>query len=197
MDSDNQKTFYSEAVFCDICDKLFEINSKCIHLKALSFEESDRFKHKKLTNKNPDINKISNVIDTFIIEYDKKYDFPLIKYNFKFVFNSPEYVVNIETSPHYSRITMSSGYLPNETINDINIQGYCFDRIDEFNIIAIADNMELTYDFYIKHNMCSFKLKMNLILAKNPHLINSLNRSYNHPLTRKYSHIAKENQGFI
>ena len=35
MDSDNQEIIYSEAVFCDICDKLIEIISKCSQLKAL------------------------------------------------------------------------------------------------------------------------------------------------------------------
>ena len=55
MDSDNQEGIYSEAVFCDICDKLIGINSQCSHLKALSYEEFDRFKHE--TIKNPDKNK--------------------------------------------------------------------------------------------------------------------------------------------
>ena len=100
-------------------------------------------------------------------------------------------MVNIETSPYNSRITMFSGYLLNDAINDINNQGHTFDRIDEFNIITIADKMDMTYDFYIKHIMCAFELKLNMIHAKNPHLINSLNRSHNHPLIRKYSHIAK------
>ena len=83
MDSDNQEIIYSEAVFCDICDKLFEINSKGIHLKALSNEEFDRFKHEKLTIRKPDINKIRNFMDIFIKEYDKKYGFCLLKYHLK------------------------------------------------------------------------------------------------------------------
>ena len=66
MDSDNQEIICSEAVFCDVCDKLIQINSKCSHLKALSYEEFDRFKHEHLINKNPDINKINNIIDTLL-----------------------------------------------------------------------------------------------------------------------------------
>ena len=60
-------------------------------------------------------------------------------------------MVNIETSPHNSRITMSSGYLLNDAMNN---QGYTFDHIDEFNNMTIADKLDMTYDFYIKHNMC-------------------------------------------
>ena len=99
--------------------------------------------------------------------------------------------MNIETSPNNSRLTMFSGYLLNDAANDNNNQGHTFHRIDEFSIITIADKMNKTYDFYIKHNTCAFELKLNMILAKNPHLINSLNRSHNHPLIRKYSHIAE------
>ena len=33
------------------------------------------------------------------------------------------------------------------------------------------------------------ELKLNMIISKNPHLINSLNRSINHLLFRKYSNI--------
>ena len=63
MVSDNQENIFSEAVFCDIGDKLIENISKCSQLKALSYEEFDRFEHKKLTIKNPDINnkKISSI----------------------------------------------------------------------------------------------------------------------------------------
>ena len=66
MDRDNQEVIYSEveAVFSDICDKLIELNSKGSHLKILSYEEFDRFKHIKLTIKNPDINEINYRIDS-------------------------------------------------------------------------------------------------------------------------------------
>ena len=65
IDSDNHEVIYSEddVVFCDLCDKLFEPNSNCSHLKALSCEEFDRFKHIKLTIKNPDIKEFKGRID--------------------------------------------------------------------------------------------------------------------------------------
>ena len=72
MESDNTDIIFSEAVFCDICGKLFESISKCIHLKALSYEEFDIYKHIKLTIKNTDINEINDRIDSYISEHDKK-----------------------------------------------------------------------------------------------------------------------------
>ena len=88
---------------------------------------------------------------------------------------------------------MSSGYLLNGAINDINNQGYFFDRIDEFNIITIADKMDLTYDFYIKHNMCALEWKLNAIINKNKNLINKLDRSEHHLLIRNFSNVPFNN----
>ena len=118
-------------------------------MKALSYEEFDRFKHEKITIENSDINKTKKIIDTFIKEFEEKFDFHFKKYNFKLIFNNSQYVANIKTSPHNIRITMSSGYLLKEAFNDINNQGctFTFDRIDELNIIAIADKIDLTNDF--------------------------------------------------
>ena len=42
---------------------------------------------------------------------------------------------------------------------------------------------------YSNQPMQAVEMKLNIIVAKNPNLINSLIRFYNHPLTRKYSHI--------
>ena len=89
-------------------------------------------------------------------------------------------MVNIETSLHNSRIMRSSGYLLNDAINDINNQGYTFDRIDELDIITIADKMNMACAFYIKHNMCALEWKINAMIKKNKNLINKLDRSKHH-----------------
>ena len=70
-------------------------------------------------------------------------------------------------------------------------RGYIFSLIDEMNVSTINDKRYMTYDYYIQHPMPAVKLKLNIILAKNPHIINSLNRSHFRPLSRKYSHVAK------
>ena len=36
----------------------------------------------------------------------------------------------------------------------------------------------MTYDNYIKHPMQAIESKLNMIIAKDPHVINSLNRSH-------------------
>ena len=51
----------------------------------------------------------------------------------------------------------------------------------------------MTDDYYISlpTSMCERRINMNI--AKNPHLTNSLDRNKNHPLIRKDSHIPFNN----
>ena len=55
------------------------------------------------------------------------------------------------------------------------------------NIISHMCN--LTYEYYINQPMSMCEIKINMNIARNPHLINSLDRDKVHPLVRKYSHI--------
>ena len=47
----------------------------------------------------------------------------------------------------------------------------------------------MSYEYYIKQPKHMVEIKLNQILARNPHLINSLDRRVSHPFIRKYSHI--------
>ena len=61
--------------------------------------------------------------------------------------------------------------------------------INQMTIIIISDSCNMAYEYYINQptSMCERKINMNI--ARNPHLINSLDRNENHPLIRKYLHI--------
>ena len=60
-------------------------------------------------------------------------------------------------------------------------------------INIISDRCNMTYEYYINQpmNMCERKVNMNI--ARNPHLINSLDRNKNHPLITKNLHIPFNN----
>ena len=51
----------------------------------------------------------------------------------------------------------------------------------------------MTYKYYLNQPMSALERRLCLDIARNPHLINSLNRNVNHPLIRKYSHIPFNN----
>ena len=55
------------------------------------------------------------------------------------------------------------------------------------NILIVNHKMHMTYDNYINQPMSAVEMRLNFIFARNPHLINSLNRYHIHPLIRKYS----------
>ena len=47
----------------------------------------------------------------------------------------------------------------------------------------------MTYKYHIKQPMQKVELNLKMINYKNPQLVNTLDRSPNHPLMRKYSNI--------
>ena len=55
------------------------------------------------------------------------------------------------------------------------------------NTVSCMCNM--SYKYYINQPMSMLERRINIIIARNPQLINSLYRNKNHPLIRKYSHI--------
>ena len=158
-------------------------------MKALSYEEFHRFKHETSTNKNRDVNKINNFIDTIIIEYDEKNDLHLIKNDFKLVFNSYEHRPHLKSSLFDSKIMFPWKSLIKDVINDYFKKGYTFDCIDAINIITIADKRDMTYDFYIKQNMCALERKLNSMINKNKNLFNKLDRNKHHLLITKFYNV--------
>ena len=48
--------------------------------------------------------------------------------------------------------------------------------------------MDMSYDFYIKHNMCDLEWRSNPLINKKK-LNNKLDLSKHHPLIRKFSHV--------
>ena len=61
------------------------------------------------------------------------------------------------------------------------------------NIIKIVLKMNLTNEYYNNQSKQAVEKKLNMIVAKNPYLIKSLNRFHNHPLIKKYSDIPFNN----
>ena len=70
---------------------------------------------------------------------------------------------------------------------------YRFCNINHISINSISDRCNMTYEHYVNQPMQSVELRLNMVIARNPQLINSLDRNKNHPLIRKYSHIPFTN----
>ena len=59
------------------------------------------------------------------------------------------------------------------------------------NTLIVNDRMFMTYDFYLKQPKSMLEWRLKEKIAKNPILINSLNKIHNHPLIGKYSYIPR------
>ena len=62
------------------------------------------------------------------------------------------------------------------------------------NNITKANKMDLSYDFYIRHNMSAVEWKLNARINKNESLINKLTRNWRHPLIRRFETVPISNE---
>ena len=76
-------------------------------------------------------------------------------------------------------------YLEN-VIDDSKNKGHNFNHIEEMIIITISKKMDMSYDFYIKHNMHAIEWKINAMVNKNKSLINKFPRNWRHIFNRKF-----------
>ena len=99
------------------------------------------------------------------------------------------YTANIEINFHYNTdyINIKSYLL--FYIDSCEINGYKFKNINHMIIKTISCKCNMCYKYYINHPMSKLERRIKMIIARNPQLINLLDRTKNHPLIRKYSHI--------
>ena len=74
-----------------------------------------------------------------------------------------------------------SSFLEKKT-GDFKNQGYNFNHIAEMKNITIANKLDMSYDFYIKHNKEAVEWKLDAMINKNKNLINKFNSNWRHPL---------------
>ena len=73
--------------------------------------------------------------------------------------------------------------------NDNKNKGYNFNHVAAMNIITIANKLDMSDDFDIKHNKNALEWKLNALIAENKKIINKVDRSKGHPSIRKFSHV--------
>ena len=73
-----------------------------------------------------------------------------------------------------------------ELIDDYKYKRYTLICIDGLNTTLIAEKVDMSYGFYIKHNMHAVEWKLNAMIYKNKNLINNFDRNWRHILNRKF-----------
>ena len=74
-----------------------------------------------------------------------------------------------------------------EAIDKLKEEGYDFNYIAEMDIITLAHKRDMTYDFYLKHNMSAFEWKLNSMINKDKNLINKFPQNWRHPINTKFN----------
>jgi len=109
-----------------------------------------------------------------------------VKCQFKLVFNDNQYSPYVESKLSDNKTLISWSNFLKEVIDDFKNKGYSFNHIAEMHIITIVNKRDMSYDFYIKHNMSALEWKLNAMINKNKSLINKFPRNWRHPINRKF-----------
>ena len=179
--------------YCQCCDKTNKIKSENILFRALAHIQYEKSFRINDTIKSPDFFDIDELFRNYIIKHNKKSDSYLVKSDFKLIFNILTPHIKTDFYHNISFINLKKFLI--YWIEHFLLRGCKFSHINEMNISTINDEKNMTYEHYIKlkQPMQAIKLKINMIIAINPHLINSFNRYKNHPSIRKISHIPLNN----
>ena len=134
-------------------------------------------------------------LNDYITTHNEKFDFYLISCELVIEFDN-NFTENIETNYFYNTDIL------NIKRNILHIIYHFIPRVykacNAYNIKqmilkTINDRWNMTYKYYINLPMSMVERRVNINIAKNPELINSLGRSKNHPLIRKYSPVPFNN----
>ena len=169
-------------IFCLIDTKK---KSKYSHIKSRSHKEFGKYKHIILSLRNIDRKDVDEIIYLYKKDYNKKYTQYLLKSRFKLVFNNQDckYLMT-DTINNTTNISLSI-YL-RDVISNLKEEGYYFSHIAEMNIITLTHKCDMTYDFYLKHNMSAFEWKLNAMINKDKNLINKFPQNWRHPINTKF-----------
>ena len=95
----------------------------------------------------------------------KKFNLYLLVGQFKLLFNNHDCKYLMTDMINNTTNISWSNYL-REAIDSLKEEGYHFNQIAEMDIITLAQKRDMTYDFYLKHNMSAFERKLNAVIIK-------------------------------
>ena len=119
--------------------------------------------------------------------HNKKFNQYLLKGQFKLVFNRNQDCKYLMTGMIDNRTNISwSNYL-REATDSLKEEGHHFNHIAEVDVITLAHKRDMTYDFYLKHNMPAFERKLNAVVNKDKNLIKKFPRNWRRPVITKFN----------
>ena len=128
---------------------------------------------------------VDEILYLYMKGHIKKFNLYLLKRHFKLVFINNRDCKYVMTGMIDKRTIISwSNYLK-DAISILKEEGYHFNHIAEMDIITLAHKRDMTYAFYMKHEMSAFEWKLNALINKDKNLINKFPRNWRHPINTK------------
>ena len=172
--------------YCDVCDKFIKPKSKHKYFNSNTHKQFNKCKHIELTIDNPDLNNIDEVFYAYIIQHNKEYDYYFVKCHFKLAFNDNQYSTYVKSNLFDTKTMISWPNCLENVIADFENKGCNSNHIEGLNIITIANKIDMSYYFYIKHNMHAVEWKLNAVINKNKISIKKISHNWRHSLNRKF-----------
>ena len=119
-----------------------------------------------LSPKDIDINDVDEAFYLYIIDHNKKFDYYFVKCQFKIVFNDYQYCPYVTSKLSDLKTLIPWKSWLEEVIDGLKNKAYTFNHIAEMHLITIANKMDMSYHFYLKHNMHAVEWKLNAMIKK-------------------------------
>ena len=176
---------------CPVCDRsIIENESEYNEYIATMRKKDDKSLYENYTIKNINLDENDKILTDYVTTHNKKFYFYLVRCEFVLEFDN-NFTTNIQTNYCYNMddITKIKSYLL-YSIHCFKSRGFKNYIINQMKIKSISDRCNLTDRYYINQPMQSVERRINMIIAKNPQLINLFDRKKNYPLIENYSHIT-------
>ena len=139
------------------------------------------------------MNEIDQILDEYVTIHNKKFEVYFRNYIFNLEFDN-EFTIYIETGYRSNHDVKNAKAILSYYIEYFKSRGHQDYNINQLTIKTSSDRCNMTYKYYMNQPMPAIELKLNINIAKNPQLINSLDcKEYPEPLFKKYSHIPFNN----
>ena len=167
--------------YCNICLRDIKKKSKHSHIKSKGHKEFERYKHIISSFKNVNTKDVDEILFLYVKDYNKIYTQYFLKGQFKLVFINQgcKYLM---TDMIINTTNVSWSNYIRETIEE-----YDFSHIAEMDIITLVHKRDMTYDFYLKHNMSALEWRLNSKINKDKNLINKFAKNWLHPNNTKFN----------
>ena len=175
-------------MLCKVCDRsLIENPSEYQHCLSTLRKKNDKgFFIKIYTINIIKLDEFKKILNDYITTHNKKLKFNLVIYEFQIEFDN-NFIINIETIYIHKIESEKIKIYLLYYIDCLESRGYKVCNINQMTLNTINDICNMTYEYFIKQPMRMCERMINMNIAKNPQLINLLDRNKNHPLIRNFS----------